>query len=991
MGGPTLAGAELPPIDPDAMTASELRELMIALGLPVSEHLTPQETEAAQALAKVLPEQAWALLLNPGMTVRLEGAQGLAENSLEASLSRVQVAPGGERSQVLELSASLAVEAGLRSEALRRAITPELIDRLPEGVGKTVRGWKAAKELPLEIALEASAGERFTYQAVVPADVGARIAAGDMRAAPNPTDPLSMPVGSSVLIRGEDFTAQSLSARYKWLQFDETITALEGQGLGIRRVDQNVFEVTTGPVEAMERDTFFGVGLGDWSVGAARDTRIEGQTIVVAQLDLSTPEGKLAYENFMQTGAVPTADAVGVVRAGTREQVSVSDAAGVALNVGPLGLSTGVDAGLEATGTRWSDGTGEVATVWHYPSSGTYSRTHSLDTDGAIDPSSRRWTATFQGVDADTASKLYDVFSDQGGPRVGFPESVTVKMEFSETDLMQLRDRASELDARKFSQGDDSWSALAEARTPGEVFEQVFAKSNRKDAADIAFFFLSMQKQSPEDGALSGGLGFLSETTVPVQVSTRGQSQNGEAPTGTDAMGTGWVENHRVHEAPPQVTTTLPDLSLPPAEADSLDDLVVPGRHDPTAGIVGPPAMVALPEVDAAPVVSDAPESGKPPAATSSTPEPSLPPAAGDSLDDLVLPGGTGPIPGLVAPPTMAAAPGADATPDVGNTPVEVEPLPPVPVPGAEMSTEPADPVKASPEIPRAPGYDMQDGLLRLNEEGLGVLGLQTALKKQGFDVPTDMRFGPETEQALRDFQARHGLKVDGIVGPQTFAALDPRSATHMADGLIRQPDRGVGVLGTQTALRQLGHSELAADSVFGPQTERAVREFQQAHGLVVDGIVGPNTSAALVAVTRSLSPREAAAEPIPDEQGTRLGSAGSRSALSPDQQRHLQLAREQLGPALSALGHRPEQVERICVAAMALAQQHAERGPVKAFLLSKDGKTVAVLQQGAPMSEMDVAAALQVSGFPAEASAQTREAPQCGEAIRSGPGRAMV
>ncbi len=36
--------------------------------------------------------------------------------------------------------------------------------------------------------------------------------------------------------------------------------------------------------------------------------------------------------------------------------------------------------------------------------------------------------------------------------------------------------------------------------------------------------------------------------------------------------------------------------------------------------------------------------------------------------------------------------------------------------------------------------------------------------------------------------------------------------------------------------------SSLAVDGVFGTQTERAVRQFQQAHSLLVDGIVGPAT-----------------------------------------------------------------------------------------------------------------------------------------------------
>ncbi|MBA2262532.1 MAG: peptidoglycan-binding protein, partial [Solirubrobacterales bacterium] len=48
--------------------------------------------------------------------------------------------------------------------------------------------------------------------------------------------------------------------------------------------------------------------------------------------------------------------------------------------------------------------------------------------------------------------------------------------------------------------------------------------------------------------------------------------------------------------------------------------------------------------------------------------------------------------------------------------------------------------------------------------------------------------------------------------------------------------DRGEGVRDLQRAL------EISVDGVYGPQTERSVRAFQERKGLQVDGIAGPVT-----------------------------------------------------------------------------------------------------------------------------------------------------
>ena len=63
---------------------------------------------------------------------------------------------------------------------------------------------------------------------------------------------------------------------------------------------------------------------------------------------------------------------------------------------------------------------------------------------------------------------------------------------------------------------------------------------------------------------------------------------------------------------------------------------------------------------------------------------------------------------------------------------------------------------------------------------------------------------------------------------------------------LVRRGDQAHPVPSLQYLLRARGHS-VTVDGIFGPNTEAAVRAFQQSKGLAVDGIVGPNTWSALI------------------------------------------------------------------------------------------------------------------------------------------------
>jgi len=55
---------------------------------------------------------------------------------------------------------------------------------------------------------------------------------------------------------------------------------------------------------------------------------------------------------------------------------------------------------------------------------------------------------------------------------------------------------------------------------------------------------------------------------------------------------------------------------------------------------------------------------------------------------------------------------------------------------------------------------------------GQDVLNVQRVLRRTGYRVRVDGHFGPETDIAIAQFQRKHGIEPDGMVGPRTWAAL---------------------------------------------------------------------------------------------------------------------------------------------------------------------------------------------------------------------------
>ena len=169
--------------------------------------------------------------------------------------------------------------------------------------------------------------------------------------------------------------------------------------------------------------------------------------------------------------------------------------------------------------------------------------------------------------------------------------------------------------------------------------------------------------------------------------------------------------------------------------------------------------------------------------------------------------------------------------------------------------------------------------LIRRNERSPRVADVQSRLRALGLEITDEPGlFGEGTATALRAFQQRRGILVDGIVGPHTWREL-VAAGWRLGDRplYLRSPAlRGDDVEALQTRLNALGFDAGRADGIFGHNTDEAVRAFQREYGVPEDGIFGPRSLAALVGLRVERPGTTSALR----EELRRVESAGIRGAV---------------------------------------------------------------------------------------------------------------
>jgi peptidoglycan hydrolase-like protein with peptidoglycan-binding domain len=127
-----------------------------------------------------------------------------------------------------------------------------------------------------------------------------------------------------------------------------------------------------------------------------------------------------------------------------------------------------------------------------------------------------------------------------------------------------------------------------------------------------------------------------------------------------------------------------------------------------------------------------------------------------------------------------------------------------------------------------------------------GLSGEPVKVLQAKLGVAADGIFGPGTETALKDYQKKHGLAADGIAGPDTFTQMGLYELVLLSPGTVgeavKKLQQALGVTAdgrfgpaTQKALRDFqAKNGLDADGLAGPATLAKMSGFKEMTAEVV-------------------------------------------------------------------------------------------------------------------------------------------------------------
>lgn len=338
---------------------------------------------------------------------------------------------------------SLSAQANVSAEVSRRTESGVTNISLDTRASLTVSGEINAKGASLEASRTDSLTARVEVQ--VPAAKEAQL--GDVRNL-NPMDPSKLPTGTRVTMEGARNTDTQLNATFRGLAVETSTGRSEGTSLQVEKLEGDKVRVTAGPSEAMRQGFGVGVQAGSSSATANAAQQLSTEKLRSAEFDLSTQQGRDAYQNLVRTGQFPTQEGTGVSNVTTTEKVKYDQQISGEVNVAGKALLQGSQqTSADLTKTSRPDGsftlTGNLNPAGNVP----LQASASFDPQGKEIPGSREYSYSVPPMDKDQAYRFAQATNPPGSPAPS-REQVHALMQggatlkFNQEQMQAFRDQA---------------------------------------------------------------------------------------------------------------------------------------------------------------------------------------------------------------------------------------------------------------------------------------------------------------------------------------------------------------------------------------------------------------------------------------------------------------------------------------------------------------------------------------------------------------------
>jgi hypothetical protein len=279
--------------------------------------------------------------------------------------------------------------------------------------------------------VEASLGNKTSYEVQTDPKTADAIER-HQRDAPNPADPKSIPLGSSITMGKESYKGKKGAVAYREIQVEMGFKEGRKVSSAVQRIDGTHVRLTVGDSDLVENTVGVSAGPASFKWGQSFD---DGKARSV-DLDISTAAGRATYGRFIETGHLPQAGDRGASNPATAISTTDTSTGQAAVDFGTFGVSAGgPSVGYQNVETTHADGSKE-RNVFIRKGDNVMS-TH-YDLDGAGNIKGQSWALHLQDVKPDFINGL-NAHTGRSG-RVNGPRDVSLT--FGPNDTKALQDAA---------------------------------------------------------------------------------------------------------------------------------------------------------------------------------------------------------------------------------------------------------------------------------------------------------------------------------------------------------------------------------------------------------------------------------------------------------------------------------------------------------------------------------------------------------------------